>query len=100
MDYRKIITIEPGKRSGKPCIRGMCIIVGDVLGYLASGMTHAEILQDFDELTEEDIRACLAYAADRERFFLDEIGELLPELQSKLLRVLETGTHIRVGDAK
>ncbi len=68
MDYRKIITIEPGKRSGKPCIRGMRITVGDVLGYLAAGMTHEEILEDFDELTEEDIRACLAYAADRERF--------------------------------
>ena len=75
MDYSKaspawagIITIEPGKRSGKPCIRGMRITVGDVLGYLASGMTHAEILTDFDELTEDDIRACLAYAADRERF--------------------------------
>lgn len=67
MDYRKIITIEPGKRSGKPCIRGLRITVGDVLGYLASGMTQAEILEDFDELTEEDIRACLAYAADRER---------------------------------
>ncbi|MCB9165438.1 MAG: DUF433 domain-containing protein [Flavobacteriales bacterium] len=68
MDYRKNITIEPGKRSGKPCIRGTRITVGDVLGYLAAGMTHAEILEDFDELTEEDIRACLAYAADRERF--------------------------------
>ena len=68
MDYRKIITIEPGKRSGKQCIRGMRITVGDVLGYLASGMTYAEILEDFDELTEDDIRACLAYAADRERF--------------------------------
>jgi len=68
MDYRKIITIEPGMRSGKPCIRGMRITVGDVLGYLASGMTHAEILEDFDELTDDDIRACLAYAADRERF--------------------------------
>ena len=68
MDYRRIITIEPGKRSGKPCIRGMRITVGDVLGYLAAGMTIPEILDDFDELTEEDIRACLAYAADRERF--------------------------------
>ena len=68
MDYRKIITIEPGKRSGKPCIRGLRITVGDVLGYLASGMTQAEILEDFNELAEEDIRACLAYAADRERF--------------------------------
>lgn len=68
MDYRRIITIEPGKRSGKPCVRGMRITVGDVLGYLAAGMTIPEILDDFDELTEEDIRACLAYAADRERF--------------------------------
>jgi uncharacterized protein (DUF433 family) len=68
MDHRRIITIEPGKRSGKPCIRGMRITVGDVLGYLAAGMSIPEILDDFDELTEEDIRACLAYAADRERF--------------------------------
>lgn len=67
MDYRDIITIEPGKRSGKPCIRGMRITVSDVLDYLASGMTHEEILKDFPYLTEEDIRACLAYAADRER---------------------------------
>jgi uncharacterized protein (DUF433 family) len=67
MDYSQIITMEPGKRSGKPCIRGLRITVGDVLGYLASGMTHAEILRDFPYLTEEDIRACLAFAADRER---------------------------------
>jgi len=67
MDYSQIITIEPGKRSGKPCIRGLRITVGDVLGYLASGMTHAEVLRDFPYLTEEDIRACLAFAADRER---------------------------------
>ena len=67
MDYSKIITIEPGKRSGKPCIRGMRITVTDVLEYLASGMTHKEILADFPDLTEEDIRACLAFAADRER---------------------------------
>jgi uncharacterized protein (DUF433 family) len=67
MDYSQIITIEPGKRSGKPCIRGLRITVGDVLGYLASGMTHGEILRDFPYLTEEDIRACLAFAADRER---------------------------------
>jgi uncharacterized protein (DUF433 family) len=66
MDYSQIITMEPGKRSGKPCIRGLRITVGDVLGYLASGMTHAEILSDFPYLTEEDIRACLAFAADRE----------------------------------
>ncbi len=67
MDYRKIITIEPGKRSGKPCIRGMRITVQDVLEYLASGMTVDEVLADFPELTQEDIRACLAFAADRER---------------------------------
>lgn len=67
MDYRQIITIEPGKRSGKPCIRGMRITVTDVLEYLAGGMSIPEILADFPELTEEDIRACLAFAADRER---------------------------------
>jgi len=67
MDYREIITIEPGKRGGKPCIRGLRITVSDVLDYLASGMTHPEILADFPDLTEEDIRACLAFAADRER---------------------------------
>ncbi len=67
MDYSKIITIEPGKRGGKPCIRGLRITVYDVLGYLAAGMTHEQILSDFPYLTEEDIRACLAYAADGER---------------------------------
>ncbi len=66
VDYRKIITIEPGKRGGKPCIRGMRITVGDILGWLASGMTTADILADFDELTEDDILAALSYAADRE----------------------------------
>ena len=67
MDYRKIITIEPGKRGGKPCIRGMRMTVYDVLEYLASGMTQEEILEDFPYLTREDILACLAFAADRER---------------------------------
>jgi uncharacterized protein (DUF433 family) len=67
VDYRKIITIEPGKRSGKPCIRGLRITVYDVLDYLASGMTEAQILADFPDLDAEDIRACLAFAADRER---------------------------------
>lgn len=67
MDYQKIITLEPGKRGGKPCIRGLRITVYDVLNYLASGMTPEQILEDFDYLTLEDIRACLAYAADRER---------------------------------
>ena len=66
IDYKKIITIEPGKRSGKPCIRGMRITVGDILGWLASGMTIAEILEDFDELNEDDIYAALSFAADRE----------------------------------
>ncbi len=67
MDYDKIITIEPGKRSGKPCIRGLRITVTDVLEYLASGMTYDEVLDDFPDLTIEDIRACLAFAADREK---------------------------------
>jgi uncharacterized protein (DUF433 family) len=67
MTYTDIITIEPGKRGGKPCIRGLRITVYDVLEYLAGGMTHADVLQEFPYLTEEDIRACLAYAADRER---------------------------------
>ncbi|MDE2058334.1 MAG: DUF433 domain-containing protein [candidate division NC10 bacterium] len=67
MDYRNVITIEPGKCGGKPCIRGLRITVYDVLEYLASGMTEAEILTDFPDLTAEDIRACLAFAADRER---------------------------------
>jgi uncharacterized protein (DUF433 family) len=67
MDYRTRITIEPGKRGGKPCIRGMRMTVYDVLDYLTSGMTPAEILADFPYLTMEDIQACLAYAADRER---------------------------------
>lgn len=67
MDYRQIITMEPGKRSGKPCIRGLRITVSDVLDYLASGMTPEQVIEDFPELTLEDIRACLAFAADRER---------------------------------
>jgi uncharacterized protein (DUF433 family) len=67
VDYSKIITIEPGKRGGKPCIRGLRITVYDVLDYLASDMTEAEILEDFPDLTPEDIKACLAFAADRER---------------------------------
>jgi uncharacterized protein (DUF433 family) len=66
-DYRDIITLEPGKRNGKPCIRGMRITVYDVLGYLASGMTIEQIIEDFPELTKEDIQACLSYAADSEK---------------------------------
>ena len=67
MKSEHLITVEPGKRSGKPCIRGMRITVYDVLEYLASGMTEDEILKDFSELTREDIKGCLAFAADRER---------------------------------
>jgi len=67
MEYQHLITIEPGKRSGQPCIRGLRMTVQDVLEYLASGMTVDEILADFPDLTPEDIRACLAFAADRER---------------------------------
>ncbi|MGB4782096.1 DUF433 domain-containing protein [Candidatus Methylomirabilis sp.] len=67
MNYRNVITIEPSKRGGKPCIRGLRITVYDILEYLASGMSEVEILTDFPDLTAEDIRACLAFAADRER---------------------------------
>ncbi len=67
MDYRPYITIEPGKRGGKPCLRGLRITVYDVLDYLASDMSEDEILADFPDLTRDDIRACLAFAADRER---------------------------------
>ena len=67
MNYSDRITIEPGKRSGKPCIRGLRITVSDVLEYLASGMTEEEILAEFPDLELEDIRACLAFAAERER---------------------------------
>ncbi|NJL17875.1 MAG: DUF433 domain-containing protein [Nitrospira sp.] len=67
MPYQDRITIDPAKRSGKPCIRGLRITVYDVLEYLASGMSEADILTDFPDLTREDIRACLEFAADRER---------------------------------
>jgi uncharacterized protein (DUF433 family) len=69
-DYRKHITIEAGKRSGQPCIRRLRITVSDVLSYMASGMSHQDILDDFPELNEDDLRACLAFAADRERRIL------------------------------
>ena len=68
--WRSLITVEPGKRGGRPCIRGMRITVYDVLSYLAAGMTTQEVLDDFPYLTVEDIRACLAYAAERERSML------------------------------
>ncbi len=67
MDYSKIITLDPDKRAGKPCIRGLRITVYDVLDYLAGGMNEGEILADFPDLTAEDLKACLAFAADRER---------------------------------
>ncbi len=66
VDYHKLITIEPDKRSGQACIRGLRITVRDVLGYLASGMTPAQVVDDFPDLTLQDIQACLAFAADRE----------------------------------
>jgi uncharacterized protein (DUF433 family) len=70
VNYQSVITIEPGKRGGRPCIRRMRIAVADVLGWLAAGMTHQAIIADYPELTENDILACLAYAADRERRLL------------------------------
>ncbi|HKR30128.1 MAG TPA: DUF433 domain-containing protein [Terriglobales bacterium] len=73
MDYSKIITIEEGKMGGKPCVRGLRITVSDVLDYMASGMSHEEILADFPDLTEQDLRACLAFAADRERKLVSSV---------------------------
>ncbi len=73
--YQNIITIEPGKRGGRPCIRGMRITVYDVLSYLAAGMTRQQILEDFPYLTDEDISACLAYAAEREHRQLVVTGQ-------------------------
>ena len=73
MNYQDRISIEPGKRGGKPCIRGMRITVYDVLEYLASGMSVQAILDDFPDLTQEDMRACLAFAADRERQLISAI---------------------------
>jgi uncharacterized protein (DUF433 family) len=67
LSYQGIITLEPGLRGGRPTIRGTRIAVADVLGWLAAGMTHEQIIADYPELTEDHIRACLAYAADRER---------------------------------
>lgn len=70
INYHNIITIDPEKRSGKPCIRGLRITVYDILEYFASGMTMDEILDDFDYLTKEDIQACFAYVADREKHLM------------------------------
>jgi uncharacterized protein (DUF433 family) len=74
INYQDYITIEPDKRGGKPCIRGLRITVYDVLDYLASGMTHEEILEDFPDLAPEDLLACLAFAADRERKLMTVAG--------------------------
>ena len=71
VDYRQIITIEPGKRFGRPCIRGLRISVGDILGWLAAGMSYKEIIEDFPDLTEEDIQAALAYTAAKENRIFD-----------------------------
>ena len=68
MDYRSIITLEPGKRGGKPCVRGLRIAVEGVLGWLASGMSTEEILTDYPELTRQDVLACVAYAAETEKY--------------------------------
>jgi len=70
VDFKKHITLEPGKRSGQPCIRGLRTTVYDVLSYLASGMTHEEVISDFPELSNDDILACLAYAAEKENRIL------------------------------
>jgi uncharacterized protein (DUF433 family) len=67
MNYQDYITIDPNKRGGKPCVRGLRITVYEVLEYLASDMTEAQILEDFPDLTREDLKACIAFAADRER---------------------------------
>ena len=77
MDYTKIITIEPGKRGGRPCIRGMRISVYDVAGWFASGMSEGEIIDDFPELTSEDIRAAMAYVANREHHIVVSASALV-----------------------
>ena len=74
MSYHNLITIEPDKRGGKPCVRRMRITVYDVLGWLAAGMSHNEILEDFPELTEDDIKACLEFAADREHRLIASVS--------------------------
>ena len=74
MHYRDIITLEPGKRGGRPCIRGMRISVYDILGWLAAGMSNEQIIEEFPELTVEDIRASLAYAADRDHHLVGSVA--------------------------
>lgn len=84
-DFQGRITLEPGKRGGKPCIRGLRITVYDVLGYLAAGMSMAEIVADFPELSEEDIYAALAYAAEREHRLLPSDASVRPAAQDRLV---------------
>lgn len=96
INYQDIITIDPRKRSGKPCIRGLRITVYDILEYLALGMTQQEILEDFDYLTKEDIQACLAYAADREKpTMLTELIKELPTIDTFKDDPLETQRVMR-----
>jgi uncharacterized protein (DUF433 family)/predicted nuclease of predicted toxin-antitoxin system len=105
INYQDIITIEAGKRSGKPCIRGLRITVYDILEYFASGMTQDEILEDFDYLTKEDIQACFAYAADREKHTRYQFVKLLfdknlppPKLVAILSKENPDSKHVaRVG---
>jgi uncharacterized protein (DUF433 family) len=85
MDYTKIITIEPGKRGGKPCIRGMRITVYDILEYLAGGMSQEEVLAEFPELTADDIRACFAFAADAGRRTYVIAGSQAAELSPSVI---------------
>jgi uncharacterized protein (DUF433 family) len=77
MDFKKVITIEPGKRGGKPCIRGMRITVYDVLGWLASGMSYDQIVEEYPDLTLEDIHCCLAFAAEREHHLVGRTHEVV-----------------------
>ena len=86
MNYREIITVEPGKRDGLPCIRGMRISVNDILGWLAAGMTNEQIIEEFPELTPEEIRTALAYTADREAFhrIMAKVPDAEPEEWDRL----------------
>ena len=87
MDLLERITIEPGKRGGKPCVRGLRITVYDVLGWLAAGMQEQEILQDYPDLEPEDIRACLAFAAERERRSTRVIPTALSSCSIRICRI-------------
>src|SRR3954466_15219370 len=92
-DWRSRITAEPGKRGGRPCVRGMRITVYDVLSYLAAGMTQAEILDDFPYLTAEDIQACLAYAAEPVKLLFDQ--QLSPKLPPRLAGLFPDSAHVQ-----